>query len=382
MGEPYDNDFIELKNYTKNPERMDYGWVSNNSIYAELGMDYKKIVENIINNGEPGLLWLDNMKKFSRMCDPADYRDRLAAGGNPCLEQTLESFELCCLAETFPYHHENLEDYLDTLKYSFMYAKIVTLGLTNWSETNSVMSRNRRIGVSMTGIIQFLNKFGIKELKKWSEEGYKFLKQYDRNLSDFLLVPESIKITSIKPSGTVSLLGGATPGLHYPLSRFYIRRVRLGKNSELVPELKKNGYIVEVDHYQPQTTVVVSFPIDIGKGVKTIKDTNMWEQLSLASFMQKYWADNQVSCTVTFNKESEGKHIAAALDFYQYELKGISFLPAMENETPYPQMPYEEITEEKYVELISKIKSSHLSSKVEHVEKHDSNFCDSDSCSI
>lgn len=375
-------EFVELKNYNKNPERMEYGWVSNNSIYAKLGMDYQPIVENIINNGEPGLLWLENMRKFSRMCDSEDFRDRLAAGGNPCLEQTLESFELCCLAETFPFHHESLEDFLDTLKYSFLYAKIVTLGLTGWSETNSVMSRNRRIGVSMTGIIQFLNKFGINELKKWSEEGYKFLKQYDRNLSEFLQIPESIKITSIKPSGTVSLLGGATPGLHYPISRFYIRRVRLGKNSELVPELQKNGYHIETDYYQPETTVVVSFPIDVGKGVRTIKDTNMWEQLSLASFMQKYWADNQVSCTVTFDKTKEGKHIAAALDYYQYELKGISFLPALEDNTPYPQMPYEEIDEAKYIELVNQIKSSHFSSKVEQVEKHDSNFCDSDSCSI
>jgi ribonucleoside-triphosphate reductase len=347
-------------------------------------MDYTKIVDNIINNGEPGLLWLENMRKYSRMCDNPDYRDRLAAGGNPCLEQTLESFELCCLAETFPFHHGSREEYIDTLKYAFLYAKIVTLGLTMWQETNNVMSRNRRIGISMTGIIQFLNKFGIHELKNWSEEGFKYLKNYDRLLSNFLQIPESIKITSIKPSGTVSLLGGATPGIHYPHSRFYIRRVRLGNNSPLIQELINNGYHVEPDVMQPDTTVVVSFPIDIGKGVKTIKDTNMFEQLALASFMQKYWADNQVSCTVTFNKVTEGQHLASALNYYQYELKGISFLPSFENSTPYPQMPYEEIDEEKYSRMIKTIKSSHLSSKLkqEQVEKHDSNFCDSDSCSI
>lgn len=347
-------------------------------------MDYTKIVDNIINNGEPGLLWLENMRKYSRMCDNPDYRDRLAAGGNPCLEQTLESFELCCLAETFPFHHGSREEYIDTLKYAFLYAKIVTLGLTMWQETNNVMSRNRRIGISMTGIIQFLNKFGIHELKNWSEEGFKYLKNYDRLLSNFLQIPESIKITSIKPSGTVSLLGGATPGIHYPHSRFYIRRVRLGNNSPLIQELINNGYHVEPDVMQPDTTVVVSFPIDIGKGVKTIKDTNMFEQLALASFMQKYWADNQVSCTVTFNKATEGQHLASALNYYQYELKGISFLPSFENSTPYPQMPYEEIDEEKYSRMIKTIKSSHLSSKLkqEQVEKHDSNFCDSDSCSI
>ncbi len=137
------------------------------------------------------------MRAYSRRCDAPDYRDRLASGGNPCLEQTLESYELCCLAETFPFHHNTQEEFLDTLKYAFMYAKIVTLGLTNWSETNSVMSRNRRIGVSMTGIIQFLHKFGFKELKNCSQDGYKFLKAYDKSLSNFFEIPESIKITSI-----------------------------------------------------------------------------------------------------------------------------------------------------------------------------------------
>jgi len=118
--------------------------VSNNSIYAEIGMNYDKIVESIKNNGEPGLLWLDNMKKFSRMNGIEDNRDRLAMGGNPCLEQTLESYEMCCLSETFPHHHKTKEEYIHTIKYAFLYAKIVTLQMTHWAETNAVISRNRR----------------------------------------------------------------------------------------------------------------------------------------------------------------------------------------------------------------------------------------------
>ena len=144
MGEPDDNDFLTLKNYKLNPERESWGWTSNNSVYAKLGQNYDKIVENIRNNGEPGLLWLENMQKYSRMSDQADYKDIKATGGNPCLEQTLESFEMCCLAETFPYHHDTLEEFLDTLKIAFKYAKIVTLGETHWPQTNKVMSRNRR----------------------------------------------------------------------------------------------------------------------------------------------------------------------------------------------------------------------------------------------
>lgn len=49
-------------------------------------MDYSKIAEKIRLNGEPGLCWLENMRAYGRMADPADYKDKLASGGNPCLE--------------------------------------------------------------------------------------------------------------------------------------------------------------------------------------------------------------------------------------------------------------------------------------------------------
>lgn len=105
LGEAHDDEFRGLKDYQKNPDRMDYGWVSNNSIYAEIGMDYTEIAEKIRLNGEPGLCWLDNMRAYGRMGDEPNYKDQKAAGGNPCLEQTLESHEMCCLVETFPYLH-------------------------------------------------------------------------------------------------------------------------------------------------------------------------------------------------------------------------------------------------------------------------------------
>jgi len=111
LGEADDSTFINLKNYKLNPDRMEYGWVSNNSIYAKLGMNYKEVSEQIYKNGEPGLCWLDNMREYSRMGDPKDYRDKLAAGGNPCLEQTLESYEMCCLVETFPHNHQSYEEF-------------------------------------------------------------------------------------------------------------------------------------------------------------------------------------------------------------------------------------------------------------------------------
>eukprot|EP00466_Bigelowiella_natans_P013932 jgi/Bigna1/41126/e_gw1.50.13.1 len=350
FGPPTSSDYLNLKNYKENPQRMDYGWASNNSVFAELGMDYTDICERIQDNGEPGLAWLDNMKDFSRMGDEPDRKDKRALGGNPCLEQTLESYELCCLVETFPNNHDSVEDFKRTLNSAFLYAKTVTLGHTHWPETNTVMTRNRRIGCSMTGIAQFINSKGLHQLKEWCEGGYDHIQDCDKKYSEMFGVPRSIKTTSIKPSGTVSLLAGATPGMHYPESRHYLRRVRIPNSSDLLEPLKKAGYPIEPAIGQ-EGTAVVSIPIDAGEGIRTVEQVSMWEQLSLASFLQKYWADNQVSCTVTFDPETEGKEIKNALNYFQYQLKGISFLPKLPAGA-YPQMPYEAITEEQYEEVV------------------------------
>ena len=129
FGESEDKEFIDLKNYEKNPERVEYGWVSNNSIFATVGQNYNDIADRIAKNGEPGLAWLENMRNYGRMVDPPDYKDIKATGGNPCLEQTLESHEMCCLVETFPGNHDSLQEFNETLELAFLYAKSVTLGL-------------------------------------------------------------------------------------------------------------------------------------------------------------------------------------------------------------------------------------------------------------
>jgi len=381
FGDPTSDEYLNLKNYKKNPDREQYGWTSNNSIFAELGMDYTEASKRINDNGEPGFAWLQNMQDYSRMKNGRDKKDHRVAGGNPCLEQSLESYELCCLVETFPHNHKDVDDYLKTLKYAYLYAKTVTLGKTHWSETNRVMLRNRRIGCSVSGIAQFISKpGGINKLRCWLKQGYDAIDGYDKQYSDWLAVPRSIKTTSVKPSGTVSLLAGATPGLHYPESRFYIRRIRLSKHSPLLPPLQKAGYIIEPAFGSEDSTSVVEVPVDVGEGIRTVNQVSMWEQLSLAAFMQKYWADNQVSCTVTFDPETEGNQIAYALNYFQYQLKGISFLPKSEVGA-YRQMPYEEITEKEYHKMVSKL--SFLSFRqVKGNEAIVDKFCNNDTCEI
>jgi len=378
FGEPEDETFLDLKNYEMNPEREEYGWTSNNSILAELGMDYGEIAERIRINGEPGLAWLDNMREYSRMKDPVDNKDHKAMGGNPCLEQTLESYELCNLVENFPMNHDNIEDFLRTLKFSYMYAKTVSLGETHWPETNRALLRNRRIGCSVSGVAQFVAEKGLGELKEWLERGYETIEHYDKIYSDWMTVPSSIKMTSVKPSGTVSCVAGATPGVHWPVSEYYIRRMRISRESELIYPLKDAGYFIEEDHYD-KSSLVVEFPVHVGKGIRGEEDVSMWEQFSMAAFFQKHWADNQVSCTIKFDPETEGHQIGDALNFFQYQLKGISMLPRREG--VYKQLPFEPINREQYIERIKGIKSidfSQVKNEKANVEK----FCTTDNCEI
>lgn len=379
FGDPMSDEYLDLKNYQKNPQREAFGWTSNNSVFAEIGMDYEPIAERVRINGEPGFAWLDNMQGYSRMMDPRDDIDWRVKGGNPCLEQSLESYELCCLVETFPHRHTSHRDYLETLKFAYLYAKTVTLGRTPWARTNQVMLRNRRIGLSQSGIVQAVYGLGIEHFREWCEEGYQTVQEYDRIYSEWFAIPRSIKTTSIKPSGSVSLLAGATPGMHFPEARTYIRRMRIGKHSDLVQPLLDAGYPLEPAFGSEDSTLVVEIPVKIEEPVRTVDQVSMWEQLALAAFLQRHWADNQVSCTVTFDPATEGSQIAPALTFYQYQLKGISFLPRLEKGA-YKQMPYESITEEEYARRAADL--TEVSFVATHEAAEAEKFCNNDTCTI
>ena len=389
FGDPDDITFMDLKDYDKNPERAAFGWSSNNSIFARVGMDYTEVAKRLRVNGEPGLAWLENMQKFGRMEDGPNWKDKRVKGGNPCLEQSLESYELCCLVETFPARHASLSEYLRTLKFAYLYAKTVTLRMTHWPETNRVMLRNRRIGCSVSGIADFLGKHNLEELRQWLDEGYRTVQRWDEVYSNWFCIPRSIKTTSVKPSGTVSLLAGATPGMHFPESRIYIRRMRMSKNDPLAIPLRAAGYSVVPAIGQEDTTVVVEMPIKLAEGVRVQSEVSMFEQLQLAAFLQRYWADNQVSCTITFDPVSEGPHIAQMLQYFQYQLKGVSFLPKFDY-SKYPQLPYEAIGEELYEKMTKDLKPIHFegekgessSTKGHNCFPDAVSFCNNDSCEL
>lgn len=382
FGNPDDEEYLDLKNYEKNPERSSYGWTSNNSVYASPRTDYEKVSQRTRMNGEPGYFWLDNARAFGRMGREADNKDYRAKGSNPCVEQILEPYECCNLNETYLPHHDSLEDFNKTLKYAFLYSKAVTLLPTHWPETNAVQLRNRRIGASLSGVAQFISAQGEDTLKTWLNVGYDTICKYDRIYSEWLGVRESIRKTSIKPSGTVSLLAGCTPGCHYPIRNCYIRRVRYSSSHPDLQAIRDAGYPVEpmlVGYKSDEHTMVVEFPVLGDDNVRTVDQVSIEEQMHVAAFLQEHWADNSVSVTITFDPESEGHKIPALLKEYQYKLKAVSFLPATP-EGAYPQMPYESITIEEYKKRVSVLKVI----KWPEQKSHDMNDvgCDGVACEL
>jgi adenosylcobalamin-dependent ribonucleoside-triphosphate reductase len=389
LGTAEDDGFINLKNPEVFPERNSYdpekpgwAWMSNNSISATVGTKYEDYVDLIADNGEPGFIWLDVARNYGRLADAPDYKDSRIMGFNPCAEQPLESYELCTLVEVHLNRHESKEDFLKTLKFAYLYGKTVTLLPTHWPQTNGIMQRNRRIGTSLTGIASFADTYGLPTTREWMDEGYKKIRHYDHKYSEWLCVRESVRVTTVKPSGSVSLLSGATPGVHWgPGGEFYLRAIRFGNTDPMLHLFKAAGYKIEADLVSANTSVVY-FPVASGHK-RAEKQVSLFEKIGLAATAQKYWSDNGVSVTLSFDKETEKKFVAPALNMYEGQLKAVSFLPM--GDKVYPQQPYSEISREEYnayVGTIGKIDWSAIYDGVENLEAEGEQYCSTDACEI
>ena len=377
LGDTSD-EFLNLKNYELYPEETKmYRWASNNSVVASVGDDYTDIAERIATNGEPGVFWLDNARRFGRMGRSPDNADIRASGCNPCSEQTLEHKELCCLVETFPSRHESFYEYQETLKYAYLYAKAVTLVETHDADTNKIIRRNRRIGCSMSGIQEAVAKFGATDFyRKWCREGYKYVKSLDSRYSEWLDVNHSIKITSIKPSGTVSLLPGVSPGVHFPISEYYYRVIRVASDSSFIEPLKAAGYrVVDLAPNEPGTSAVY-FPVKQRNFTRAEHEVSIWEQFEHVRLLQHQWADNQVSATLKFHPH-EAPYIRPLLDLAQFSCKSLSMLPHADH--GYAHAPYQPITRYEYTKAIDKLKPVDYSGSSHEVTDK---FCDGDKCEV
>lgn len=209
------------------------------------------------------------------------------------------------------------------------------------------------------------------------DAAYQEVQRLDAEHSRRFGVVLSIKTTSVKPSGTVSILGGATPGVHWEHAPYYLRRVRFTRDHPLVEMCRAAGYSVEEDAVAPNT-MVVAFPVHVPKLVRGKAEVSLWEKVDLAAQMQRYWSDNQVSCTSEFDPEREGHSLPRILSAYEDRLKAVVFLPTRGH--GYRQPPYEAITREEYEGVVSRL--SPLNGDLGHENELEARFCEGGLCDL
>lgn len=351
-GDVDDTIFINLKNSDVYPDRQDIMYSSNNSLAVNgRPPNWKDVAEGIIRNGEPGLLFMENTKRFGRFGEQ-DVPDDVVMY-NPCAEQSLHDRECCTLVEVFPTNCDSIDDFLDTIKAAYLYGKTVTL-IPTWSEkTNEVMAKNRRIGLSISGVVDFIYKHGKDRLIEWLRAGYKYVRLLDGFYSDWLGVPRSIRRTTVKPSGSISKVVGVSAGGHYNFYTYGRTLIELQDSDPLLDMLKEAGFHTEPSVYKDQTTVVY---VPVHKAdTPTEEEASIWDKLEIAQLLQEHWSDNAVSVTVSF-KEDEANEVESVLKEAASTLKTVSMLPMMKGDEGYKQLPNKPITKEEYEKLMADLK--------------------------
>jgi len=396
VGHIDDEDFLDAKQFgkqdpktweyiTQGPAyyRREWGGLSNNSVEAKVGSDYSHLVDRIRTNGEPGILWMDVTRQYGRIKDGITNADWRAVGYNPCAEQPLESGEMCTLVETFISRHDSVEDYIRTLKFAYLYAKTVTLLPTHWPETNAIMQRNRRIGTGMSGIADFADTRGLPALRDWMDAGYDAIQKYDEVYSEWLCVRQSIKTTTVKPSGTVSKLAGVSPGAHWsPGGEYFLQTVRFRSDEPMVQGFRDHGYRVEPAENDPVGTAVVYFPIH-SKARRSDTEVSLFEKANLAATAQRYWSDNAVSVTLSFDDDVDGDNVESVIHMFEGQLKTVSFLKQSNDQ--YAQMPYTRSDKAEYEKESAQIAKLSLVPFYLNGPQEDAvgeKFCTTDYCEI
>lgn len=285
-----------------------------------------------------------------------------------CMEQPLEDKETCCLAEVFLPNIDSIDEMKKICTYLYRINKHSLALDCHVPETEEVVHRNMRMGIGVTGYLQ-----ATEEQRCWLPEVYEYLREFDVEYSKKHGFPTSVKLCTVKPSGTLSLLAGVTSGAHPAFSQFYLRRVRMASNIPLVEVCRKNGFHVEhqkgFDGKDDKNTVVVSFPCSVPKGTVLAKDMTAIDQLEVVKRLQTDWSDNAVSVTIYYKKEELNEIKKWLSNNYNNYLKTISF--CLHSEHGFIQAPMEEITEEIYLEMLSKTTPiSGISFKEEDVESN------------
>jgi ribonucleoside-triphosphate reductase (thioredoxin) len=326
--------------------------MSNNSIVCHDITDLHDFFwDGYAGKGEPyGLINLKLSRKIGRLGEN-QYPDPDVQGYNPCAEQSLADGETCCLAEIFLSNIESKEELIDVAKLLYRVNKHSLALPCHQKVTEAIVHKNMRMGIGITGVFQ-----ATDEQKSWLDDTYKALREYDNEYSDAHGFNRSIKLTTVKPSGTLSLLPGVTPGAHPAYAHYMIRRIRISSDHALVQVCRDHGYKVEYqrkfDGTEDFSTVVVEFPFQHPAHAKLARDVTAIEQLETVKWLQEVWSDNSVSCTIYYKPEELDGIKKYLKKNYKGNHKSLSFL--LHSGHGFDQAPLEEITKEQYDELVAK----------------------------
>lgn len=325
---------------------------SNNSVVCnDFDLLPDEIWKGYMGNGEPfGLINLKLSRAIGRTGEK-QYPDKEVIGYNPCAEQSLANYETCCLAEIFLPNIESKDQLFDVASLLYRINKHSLMLPCHNKETEVIVHKNMRMGIGITGYLQ-----ATEEQRSWLSECYSKLRDYDIVYSAERGWSPSIKLTTVKPSGTLSLLPGVTPGAHPAYARFLIRRIRVSADSPLIQIVREHGYKLEpvrgFDGAPDRTTLVAEFPFSYPDNTRLARDMSAIDQLEVVRRLQTEWSDNAVSCTIYYRKE-ELEDIKAYLSkYYNKNFKSLSFL--LHSEHGFQQAPLEEITEEEYNKLVKR----------------------------
>jgi len=368
LGDPDDILYIRAKNWSSG-NVPNWRAMSNNTIYVD---SFTHIMDEVwtngyeINkdtgfaNGEPyGFFNLPLSQKFGRLKDgpmsastiyPTEMDN--CEMTNPCAEISLSNYECCNLCELYLNNITSKEELIDCARLLYKTQKAIASLPFIHEETNKIVHKNMRLGLGVTGVCQSLDKLD------WLDDCYIALRKFDKSWSKERGWPESIKLTTIKPSGTLSLLGGATPGVHPAYSKYYMRTVRMSSSDSLVQVCKDLGYHVEFllnfDGTENRDTVVVYFPCETPDGAILADEMGVVKQLEMVKKLQSIWSDNAVSVTAYYSPEEIQELKDWLKDNYKNNIKSVSFL--LRQKHGFKQAPYQEIDKDTYLKATQKVK--------------------------
>jgi len=295
-------------------------------------------------------------------------------GTNPCSEIILRNREFCNLSEVVVRTSDTRDSLLEKVRLATILGTFQST-LVNFKYVSKSWQKNceeeRLLGVSLTGIMdcKVTNGKGpqgslpavLKDLKAMAV-------QTNKEFAEKLGINQSVAVTCVKPSGTVSQLTDSASGIHARHNPYYIRTVRGDKKDPLTRMMVDIGFPVEDDVMNPSHTSVFSFPHKVDQGAVFRTDMTAIEQLELWKTYQECWCEHKPSVTISV-KENEWLVVGAwVYENFNY-MSGVSFLPFSEH--TYKQAPYQDCSEQEYKMLLDKMPETVEWNKLSEYEQTD-----------